>query len=198
MSERLSGSAVPNAEPQLDWFWTFFPCFLYVSYKAHKKRMTTWKIILTPTTKEPKICHALATTFAFNLKLCHIINMQENWFHQGFQMSQNFNSHLIVGIFVHHLPRHPGLFWNWNFLTCLNNDSQGETCQGNGISAFATNSTVKFHRIIVTSPETFPNLNYNATKELTGNIHYLDSPYKNETWNKSLILIVAGPWNSAA
>ena len=24
-----------------------------------------------PTTKEPKICHALATTSAFNLKLCH-------------------------------------------------------------------------------------------------------------------------------
>ena len=32
--------------------------------------MTTCKIILTPTTKEPKICHALAITFAFNLKLC--------------------------------------------------------------------------------------------------------------------------------
>ena len=32
--------------------------------------MTTCKIILTPTTKEPKICHALATTSAFNLKLC--------------------------------------------------------------------------------------------------------------------------------
>ena len=33
--------------------------------------MTTCKIILTPTTKEPKICHARATTSAFNLKLCH-------------------------------------------------------------------------------------------------------------------------------
>ena len=32
--------------------------------------MTTCKSILTPTTKEPKICHALATTSAFNLKLC--------------------------------------------------------------------------------------------------------------------------------
>ena len=32
--------------------------------------MTTCKTILTPTTKEPKICHALATTSAFNLKLC--------------------------------------------------------------------------------------------------------------------------------
>ena len=28
------------------------------------------KIILTPTTKEPKICHALASTSVFNLKLC--------------------------------------------------------------------------------------------------------------------------------
>ena len=27
---------------------------------------------MTPTTKEPKICHALATTSAFNLKLCLI------------------------------------------------------------------------------------------------------------------------------
>ena len=26
--------------------------------------------MLTPTTKEPKICHAVATTSAFNLKLC--------------------------------------------------------------------------------------------------------------------------------
>ena len=32
--------------------------------------MTTCKTILTPTTKVPKICHALATTSAFNLKLC--------------------------------------------------------------------------------------------------------------------------------
>ena len=28
------------------------------------------KIILTPTTKEPKVCHALVTTSALNLKLC--------------------------------------------------------------------------------------------------------------------------------
>ena len=35
--------------------------------------MTTCKIILTPTTKEPKICHALAKTSAFNLKLCLIL-----------------------------------------------------------------------------------------------------------------------------
>ena len=34
--------------------------------------MTKCKSILTPTTKEHKICHALATTSAFNLKLCHI------------------------------------------------------------------------------------------------------------------------------
>ena len=34
--------------------------------------MTTCKIILTPTNKEQKICHALATTSAFNLKLCHM------------------------------------------------------------------------------------------------------------------------------
>ena len=33
--------------------------------------MRTCKSILTPTTKEPKICHALATTSAFHLKLCH-------------------------------------------------------------------------------------------------------------------------------
>ena len=36
--------------------------------------MTTCKIILTPTTKEPKICHALAITSAFNLKLCPSMN----------------------------------------------------------------------------------------------------------------------------
>ena len=35
--------------------------------------MTTCKIILTPASKEPKIFHALATTSAFNLKLCHIL-----------------------------------------------------------------------------------------------------------------------------
>ena len=34
------------------------------------KRMKTCKISLTPTTKKPKICHALAITSAFNLKLC--------------------------------------------------------------------------------------------------------------------------------
>ena len=72
MSERQSVSAVPNAEPQLDWFWTFFPCYCNCLTR-HIKRMTTCQIILIPTTKEPKICHALATTSAFNLKLCHTI-----------------------------------------------------------------------------------------------------------------------------
>ena len=33
--------------------------------------MTTHKIFWTPSTKEPKINHALATSSAFNLKLCH-------------------------------------------------------------------------------------------------------------------------------
>ena len=32
--------------------------------------MKKCKSILTPATKEPEICHALATTSAFNLKLC--------------------------------------------------------------------------------------------------------------------------------
>ena len=32
--------------------------------------MTTCKIILTCTNKQQKICHALAITSAFNLKLC--------------------------------------------------------------------------------------------------------------------------------
>ena len=37
--------------------------------------MTTCKIIFTPTTKEPKICHALATASALNLKLCHNLSV---------------------------------------------------------------------------------------------------------------------------
>ena len=50
MSESQSVSAVLNAEPQLDWFWTFFH-FLFVSFLegTTKKIMTTCKIILTPT-----------------------------------------------------------------------------------------------------------------------------------------------------
>ena len=35
--------------------------------------MTTCKNILTPTTEEPKNCHDLAITSAFNLKLCPMI-----------------------------------------------------------------------------------------------------------------------------
>ena len=56
----------------LDSFWTFF-CIFFVSFQnAHTKKINTCKIILTFTTKEPKIYHALATTSAFNLKLCPI------------------------------------------------------------------------------------------------------------------------------
>ena len=52
------------------FFFIFFCIFLQSKYK---KRMTKCKSILTPTTNEPKTCHALATTSAFNLKLCHIM-----------------------------------------------------------------------------------------------------------------------------
>ena len=71
MSERQSVSAVLNAEPQLDWFLDIFTISL-VSFLqgTYKKRIKSCKIILTPTTKVPKICHALAATSAFNLKLC--------------------------------------------------------------------------------------------------------------------------------
>ena len=51
-------------------FGHFFHFFCKFPKRQIKKRMTTCKIILTPTNKEPKICHALATTSAFNLKLC--------------------------------------------------------------------------------------------------------------------------------
>ena len=37
MSECQPVSAVLNAEPKLDWFWTFCHFFLYDSYKAHTK-----------------------------------------------------------------------------------------------------------------------------------------------------------------
>ena len=56
-------------------FGHFFHFFCKFPKRHIKKRMTTCKIILTPTTKEPKICHALATTSAFNLKLCHITTL---------------------------------------------------------------------------------------------------------------------------
>ena len=37
--------------------------------------------MLTPTTEEPKICHALATTSAFNLKLClKSLELRHGWF----------------------------------------------------------------------------------------------------------------------
>ena len=52
-------------------FGDFFPFFCkFLTRHINKKRMTTCKSVLTPTTKEPKICHVLATTSAFNLKLC--------------------------------------------------------------------------------------------------------------------------------
>ena len=35
--------------------------------------MTTRKITWTPTTKEPKITHALAASSALNLELCHSV-----------------------------------------------------------------------------------------------------------------------------
>ena len=56
-------------------FGHFFHFFVSFLKGTSKKRMTTCKIILTPTTKEPKICHALATTSAFNLKLCHMTTL---------------------------------------------------------------------------------------------------------------------------
>ena len=57
----------------LSKFQTFLHIF-FVSFLqgTPTKIMTTCKIILTPTNKEQKNCHALATTSAFNLKLCHM------------------------------------------------------------------------------------------------------------------------------
>ena len=54
----MSESQSVSAEPQLDWFWTFFP-FFFVSFLqgTSKKIMTTGKIILTPTKKEQKNGH---------------------------------------------------------------------------------------------------------------------------------------------
>ena len=56
----------------LGLFSNFFCSFLT---RHIKKIMTTCKIISTLTTKEPKICYALATTSAFNLILCHMWNV---------------------------------------------------------------------------------------------------------------------------
>ena len=53
-------------------FGKFFNFFCKFPKRHIKKRMTTCKIIVNPQTKEPKICHALATTSAFNLKMCRI------------------------------------------------------------------------------------------------------------------------------
>ena len=62
--------------------------------------MTTCKIILTPTTKEPKICHALGTTSAFNLKLC--IMVFANIFHLSKSLTQgNTVSLKLIIIFFH-------------------------------------------------------------------------------------------------
>ena len=98
MSERQSVSAVPSTEPQLDWFWKFFPFFL------HKKRMTKWKSIFTPTTKEPKICHALATTSAVNLKLCHMTFITKQHFVKGSSTLYWVLGNLcIIVIFICHL-----------------------------------------------------------------------------------------------
>ena len=54
--------------------WIDFGHFPPIFCKFHTRHIkkTTCNIILTPTTKEHRICHALATTSAFNLKLCHI------------------------------------------------------------------------------------------------------------------------------
>ena len=54
MSKRQSVSAVLNAEPQLDWFWTFFPFFWNFITRHLQKKNEACKIIWTPTTKEPK------------------------------------------------------------------------------------------------------------------------------------------------
>ena len=48
------------------FFFNFFVSFMQGTYK---RRMRTCKMMLTLKTKEPKTCHALATTSAFNLIL---------------------------------------------------------------------------------------------------------------------------------
>ena len=64
--------------------WIDFGHFghLFVSFLqgTSKKIMTTGCIMLTPKTKEPKICHALATTSALNLKLClKSLELRHGW-----------------------------------------------------------------------------------------------------------------------
>ena len=70
LSVSLSVQYVMQSDNWID-FGHFFP-FLIVSFLqgTSKERMTTCKIILTSTTKEPKFGYALATTSAFNLKMC--------------------------------------------------------------------------------------------------------------------------------
>ena len=70
MSESQLVSAVLNAEPPLDYFGKISIFFVSFLQGTSKKIMKTCKIILTPTNKEQKNCHALATISAFNLKLC--------------------------------------------------------------------------------------------------------------------------------
>ena len=52
----------------------FFHLFVSFLQGTLKKRMAAYKTIFTPLTKEPKICLDLATTSAFNLKLCPKLN----------------------------------------------------------------------------------------------------------------------------
>ena len=53
-------------------FGHFYHIFCKFLKRHIQKKITTCKISLTPTTKEPKICHALVITSAFNLKMCHM------------------------------------------------------------------------------------------------------------------------------
>ena len=59
-------------------FGHFFHFFVSLLQGTEKKRMKKCKSILTPTTKEPNICQALATTSAFNLKLCEAEVLRRN------------------------------------------------------------------------------------------------------------------------
>ena len=45
-----------------------------------KKEWQSVKLVWPPITKEPKICHALAMTSAFNLKLCRMfLDLKETY-----------------------------------------------------------------------------------------------------------------------
>ena len=52
----------------------------------NKTSMTTRKITWTPTTIEAKINHALASSFAFNLKLCLMLFAISLWCSQDHQI----------------------------------------------------------------------------------------------------------------